>query len=284
MEIKKNYRKDNNLRKSFNNLTKKTFGFDFEDWYKNGFWNDNYIPYSIIENDKVIANVSVNLIDIIDFGQVKHYIQLGTVMTDEKYRNKGLIRILMNEIDKDFSEISDGMFLFANDSVVNLYPKFGFSVAEEYRYSKSVAINSEASVVSVPMDDKSNWQKVINTFENNIFHGNFDMFNNVDLVMFYLTSFMKDSVYYERKSGAYVIADVDGDNLFLHSVLSSSPVTIDEIVKAFGKNIKKVTLGFTPSEFNNWTIEELKEDDTTLFVRNFTLEDKKVMFPTLSHA
>ena len=284
MEIKKNYRKDNNLRKSFNNLTKKTFGFDFEDWYKNGFWNDNYIPYSIIENDKVIANVSVNLIDIIDFGQVKHYIQLGTVMTDEKYRNKGLIRILMNEIDKDFSEISDGMFLFANDSVVNLYPKFGFSVAEEYRYSKSVAINSEASVVSVPMDDKSNWQKVINTFENNIFHGNFDMFNNVDLVMFYLTSFMKDSVYYERKSGAYVIADVDGDNLFLHSVLSSSPVTIDEIVKAFGKNIKKVTLGFTPSEFNNWTIEELKEDDTTLFVRNFTLKDKKVMFPTLSHA
>ena len=53
-------------------------------------------------------------------------------MTDEKYRNRGLIRQIMEEIDKDYSEIVDGIFLFANDEVLDFYPKFGFQKSGEY--------------------------------------------------------------------------------------------------------------------------------------------------------
>lgn len=59
----KDYRSNDELRASFNELVKKTFGLDFEDWYQNGYWTEKYNPYSMVENGKVIANVSVNLTD-----------------------------------------------------------------------------------------------------------------------------------------------------------------------------------------------------------------------------
>ena len=62
-EIISGYRKNDALRTSFNKLAEKTFGLSFEGWYRSGYWNDKYIPYSIVTDGNVIANVSVNLID-----------------------------------------------------------------------------------------------------------------------------------------------------------------------------------------------------------------------------
>ena len=61
MQIIKKYRDKEELRKSFNELAKKTFGLNFEDWYQNGFWGDNYNPYSIVMDGRIVANVSVNM-------------------------------------------------------------------------------------------------------------------------------------------------------------------------------------------------------------------------------
>ena len=60
MEIIKDYRDHMGLRHSFNELAGRTFGLDFENWYQNGFWGDAYNPYSVVENGRVVANVSVN--------------------------------------------------------------------------------------------------------------------------------------------------------------------------------------------------------------------------------
>ena len=59
-EIIKNYRDNEQLRHSFNELAMKTFDIDFEDWYQNGYWTDRYNPRSIVIDGKVVANVSVN--------------------------------------------------------------------------------------------------------------------------------------------------------------------------------------------------------------------------------
>jgi hypothetical protein len=36
----KDYKDNDKMRKSLNELTEKTFGFNFENWYSNGFWGD----------------------------------------------------------------------------------------------------------------------------------------------------------------------------------------------------------------------------------------------------
>lgn len=83
---------------------------------------------------------------------------------------------------------------------------------------------------------------------------------------------------------AYVIAETDEENLFIHNVFADSQIELDEIISSFGDGIKNVTLGFVPKDVSGYEVKELKEDDTTLFVSGFSLENKKLMFPTLSHA
>lgn len=47
-EFKRDYKENEKLRQSFNALAERTFGLNFEDWYQNGYWRENYIPYSMV--------------------------------------------------------------------------------------------------------------------------------------------------------------------------------------------------------------------------------------------
>ena len=122
----KDYRDDKNLRTRLNDLTDKTYGFNFKEWYEAGYWEEVYIPYSLLDGDKLIANASVSIMKMNVLGKKKNYIQIGTVMTDNEYRNKGLSRYLIEKIISEYKEKSDCIYLSANDTVLNFYPKFGF--------------------------------------------------------------------------------------------------------------------------------------------------------------
>ncbi|MGV8984219.1 GNAT family N-acetyltransferase, partial [Clostridium sp.] len=173
-----NYRNNDVLRNSFNELTKKTFSFNFIDWFKNGFWGEKYIPYSFVHSGKVIANVSFNLMDCSMDGVEKHFIQIGTVMTDVEYRGQGLSRYIMEKIIEEYKEKVDGIYLFGNDSVANFYPKFGFTKSTEYQYSKIINIsNNEKQLKHVNLVDKSNRQNFFNAVKNNASNERFSMDN-----------------------------------------------------------------------------------------------------------
>ena len=125
--IVKNIRDDAALRSSFNRLAEKTFDLNFENWYQNGYWKENYIPYAAVREGQVIANVSVNPMTFSENGILHHYIQLGTVMTDSAFRGQGLCRLLMEAVEKDWADRAEAIYLFANDTVLDFYPRFGFS-------------------------------------------------------------------------------------------------------------------------------------------------------------
>ena len=103
-------RTNEEMRRSFCELSIKTFGLDFEDWYQNGYWKENYLPYVCVKDDKVVANVSVNPMEFNMAGRHVKLIQLGTVMTEESERNQGLIRKIMEKIEQDFQDKTDGFF------------------------------------------------------------------------------------------------------------------------------------------------------------------------------
>ena len=96
------------------------------------------MPYSVVVDGAVAANVSVNRTDFVLDGEKKRFIQLGTVMTDERYRGRGMIRRLMAEVERDCAGKADGVYLFANGTVLDFYPKFGFRRAAEVRYARAL--------------------------------------------------------------------------------------------------------------------------------------------------
>jgi hypothetical protein len=92
-----NYKLDDELRNKFNLLAQKVWGFDFEKWYKSGYWEDNCLLYSLLHDDKMVSHITVSVIEFIVLGERKKFVQLGTVMTDENYRKQGLNKIFMEE-------------------------------------------------------------------------------------------------------------------------------------------------------------------------------------------
>lgn len=286
-EIIKNYRDNDLLRHSFNELAAKTFGLDFEDWYQNGFWSDNYIPYSLVKDGRVVANVSVNRTDMAFAGVVKHFLQLGTVMTDEAYRNQGFIREIMKQINDDYLGKADGIYLFANDSVLDFYPKFGFQQSKEYQYSREITNTGACQFEPLLMNSPARWKLLEDAMETNIFHGRFDMIQNNGLILFYVTKYMQENVYYHGPSDTYVIADTDGKNLFLHNVFSGTLTELDQVIELFGKGIRHVTLGFVPMDPEKYEVTEVHEEDCTLFIKGSALkimEQERLRIPSLSHA
>lgn len=59
MRFVKDYMKDDDLRHALNELTEATFGFNFESWVINGYFEGDYIPYSYEENGKMLKLHSV---------------------------------------------------------------------------------------------------------------------------------------------------------------------------------------------------------------------------------
>ena len=152
----KDYRDNERLREGLNNLTEKTYGFNFRRRYESGYWGKEYIPYSLLDDDKLVANVSVSIMKINILGEEKNYIQIGTVMTDEEYRNQGLSRFLMEEVLHEWENKCDCIYLFANDTVLDFYPKFGFERVYEHQYSikKNKEKDSE-KVRKINIDDNN---------------------------------------------------------------------------------------------------------------------------------
>lgn len=285
----KDYKDNDLLRKSYNKLTEKTYQFDFEHWYQSGYWGSIYIPYSLMDGEDIIANVSISIIDCLILGDNKRYIQIGTVMTDTAYRNQGLVRYLMEKVIEEWRYKCDMLYLFANESVLNLYPKFGFTALAEHQCSKSITNDNEfivAERLDMSLDD--NRELVVEQINNSIPIAKLAMLKNVGLVLFYCTSFMKDNVYYLKGQDAIVIAEFDCNTLYLQDIFSPSEVDLDNVIVALtNKEVTKVVFGFTPNDASSYCMNLLEENDTTLFVmkdKRDLFQNNKLMFPVLSHA
>jgi len=283
------FKDDPALRAGFNELAKESFGFDFETWYRNGYWGDNYSPCALVDGERVVANVSVNFIDFIAEGEKRRFIQLGTVMSAQSHRKHGLGRFLMQHILDEYRDTCDLIYLFANDSVLDYYPRFGFSRVTEYRHSKNIEVRTlTPNIIKLNMNDRTQRDLVVKAIESAQPCSPLWMQANASLVMFYCTSIMAHNVYYVKEFDAVVIADLDDEVMFLNGVFAPRKVALDDIIAAIANaTITRVVTGFTPDDTSSFECEPLTKENSSLFILNDRLDlfkDKKIMFPVLSHA
>ena len=286
MEIIHGYRDDKALRSSFNALAEQTFGLNFEGWYQNGFWGDNYDPHSIVIDGRVVSNVSVNRTDLVIGGKRRRILQLGTVMTAPEYRGRGFGRAIMEYIEKEYADM-DGIYLFANDTVVDYYPRFGFRPGVEYACRKAVSQTGESRAEQVVMDNADAWARLAAAMEKSTFREGCPMVDNPGLIFFYVSLFLQEAVYYIDSLDAWVIAEPEDALLTIHNIFADEKVTIDDVAAAFGASVKEIALGFAPACAGGWAVSELREEDTHFFVKGGIFEEfeeKKLRIPALAHA
>lgn len=120
---------DQAFKRRLNDLTERVFGFTFTKWDALGLWDDRYRAYAVEEDGRLLANVSIAQMDLLIGGQRQPAVQLGAVATRPEFRGQGLARVLMEHVlDRHAAAPA---FLFANDSVLDFYPRFGFRRAAE---------------------------------------------------------------------------------------------------------------------------------------------------------
>jgi GNAT superfamily N-acetyltransferase len=263
------YEKNGVLRRSFNELAKETFGIQFEDWFDLGYWSGKYIPYSFADGEKVVANASANLIQFSGEGKDWRAVQVGTVMTHRDYRNHGLARQLMERILEDFKE-ADFIYLFANSTVLDFYPKFGFNPVEETQYF--IKANAGSQQREIRKLDGRNPEDLAFIYEmagRRSYPGRFDAVNTRELLMFYCLNVFHDDIYYLPEDGAIVLARQEDDVLHMYDVISSEPDWDPAGIagRIATGNAGRAALYFTPSR-EICVLDKVKyQDSHVLFVK-----------------
>lgn len=299
MELIKGYMNDSHQRHQLNVLTQKTFGFDFESWVTGGYFEGDYIPYSLIENEEMVSNASVNLMNFMQNGTEKHYIQIGTVMTAEEHRKKGYAKKLIERILSDYQEQCDGIYLFGNLSAVGFYQKLGFQQAMQYQYSlnadqynpKEVSKwGSPSSFQKLCANDPAHKNRYMNAVRHSAVNCALEQTNKFGLQMFYTANL--ENVYYNRALDCYAVYEINDGTLSLQSVISTRPIGLQNVLTSLlsAHPVKKLVLGFAPCSEAAMLFQARPYDggeDYRLFYigeQIQAVEKERLYFPELSHA
>lgn len=289
-----NYKVNTQYKKSFIELAKQVFQIDFSRWDQLGCWNDDYICYSFLDGEKVIANVSINKMDIILHKKAYKALQLGTVMTHPDYRNRGLSAKLINHIISKYEHQYDFIYLFANSSVLDFYPKFGFGRLQERSFHMDLTVgfhikeenpsiirkldvnNSEDFCLMKRLADKRASVSTICGVQ-----------QNTHLLFFYLIEVFHEMTYYFEKEDVIVIYEKIEDELHIYDVISASIVDMEALLSSlFTETMNKVIFHFIPDDLKSKGNYIVAESSDVLFIRHARkIENlEPILFPLTSHA
>lgn len=264
----------------FNNLMKEIF-FDFGFWLDLNLWDENYESYAIEDNGQLVSNVCVYKTNIIFRGIKYSALSVGGVATKPEYRKKGLLKTLIEKVIKKYENTP--MYLCANNSVIDFYPKFGFERVYEKLPVVDLKLDNEFDgdiCRKLQYDDKKVWEYI---YKRNVFSKNLDCLNTQSINMFHLYSGQyNDSIFELAEINTLIIAKKKNDILKIFNVYCKQEVEFNELLKNLPfKGVKRIEFGFMPYWENiNYRMEEYKTDP--IFVKNLKCKLGDFKFPEFS--
>jgi len=282
---------DNNIwRESFFSLAQNTFSLKFQQWYDWGLWDqEQYDVYAVVNQDEVVAAVAISLHSLVIDNQVVPAGLIGTVMTDIRYQGKGLSKKLMLALLAHYESKLDIIYLFANASVLEFYPKFGFEKREMASYNLIVKEvpkrNVEWEKISLYNEDQR--QRIINKINERVAVSRiFGVIHHTSIVLHNLLYKYEGHVYYNKVLDAYVVYIIKEETLELYDVITSEDIALEMIVQSLPLiGVQNIYFGFTVEQQSLDIHKSLFIDDGALFVKNIRAEyPNNVLIPYTSLA
>lgn len=273
---------------SFNRLAQQTFGLSFGHWMRQQPQDNSFVPHVLLKDGQVVANISANRMELSVLGQPRQYLQLGTVMTAPSFRNRGLSRFLMDRVLEEWQNSCDGVYLFANRSVLQFYPKFGFTKATEYRYSAELPqeTGGKPAVRRLWIENGADRALLLQRFRQGNPFSALALRGNENLLWFYASSLFRENLYAVEDLGAAVV-EYDGSQMICHDLYCGADTSLHKILAALARpESRRVRLGFTPREPAGWTAVPEQDEEDTLFLlagKENIFTGRRLCFPTLSH-
>ena len=283
-EITENHRSSDSLRNAYHEFISLVFpGLSFEDWYAKGFWTDKYKPFSIIKSDKIISNVSASIMDTILDRKQYRAVQLGAVGTLPEYRNQGLSRNLIDHVISKYKNSVDFFFLFANETVMKFYPKFGFKGFMENVYiAESNIPTAKYSARKLIIKEEEDYSLLLDLInQRKTITKKFAAENYGFITMWHVLNLYPDNLYYLEEEQAILIVREDKGILY---VLDAIFRTQFDFHSALAKIMKADSIRcicyYFPPDVIKYHYDKIEPDVTGLFILgDITLPQAPFRFP-----
>lgn len=257
------------LRESFFRLGHATFSLDYTDWNRFGYWDDTYVPYTMEVDGEIVANVSISKSTLVVDGVTYKAAQIGGVMTAPKYRGQGLSRRLMEEVLNETVDM-DLVYLFANRTVLDYYPKFGFEKREQITYllnaSKLQFVPQQ--VKKLNLQDAGSRKLLFDYATHRVpVSATLSMLQHESIVMFHALNVYDHCTYVIPSLNVIVMAEQKDETLHVYDVISTHYVALEKVLAALPINVPNIELYFTPNE-NGLSYEKIAiVEDGAMFVK-----------------
>jgi GNAT superfamily N-acetyltransferase len=243
MQITMNNHNNKVYTELFCEFIKDIFCFSFAPWLERKLWDERYESYSVIDNGRMLANICVYKTEMNVCGKPFYTLQFGGVAVRKEKRSMGLSRLLTEYILEKYNNIP--VFLGANSRVTKFYPRFGFRPVQTYHPKIQAAINnSQCNAIKRGPDDIT----VIQAIQCRTMYSNtLDSLNTQPIQMFHLLLDYSDAIYHLPDHDTIVVAEQNGDKLFIADVIAKTPISFDTLQKELPFNgIQCVEFGFCP--------------------------------------
>ncbi|HPE20473.1 MAG TPA: GNAT family N-acetyltransferase [Candidatus Mcinerneyibacteriales bacterium] len=272
MKYEAAYHRDDSKRRAFNTLSRLVFGLDFEPFYESGWWDDSFICHTLFEGNKAVSNVSVTKMRFMIRGREMETLQLGTVMTHPDYRGKGLARELMLRITKAYEGQASFRFLFANDSVTDFYPRYGFYERPRFLFSCPLVLSgNRAGKFRFLNLEKTEDRRILESCLSARIPVSdlFSLVTGESITLFHALYLFRDSLLFDEEENGILIVRQEGQTLHLYDAIYPRKISwTDYFAKLPFSGAGEALFHFTPEtagiQGGVWQIEA--EEDDHFFV------------------
>jgi len=278
------YKDNHELRTLFFQFVQAVFPrADFKRWYEAGYWSDHYIPHSIIEKDEIASNVSVSKMKLLIDKKIVKGIQIGTVGTIPEYRNQGMSRYLMEYVIDKYESSSEIMFLFANESVLDFYPKFDFKPYSEVLFISTDVPLSKHSAKKLNLQNQTDVKLIhhLLSFRQDVTR----IFGALDyefITHWHLINIFSDNLHYLSEEEVLFVISKEKNELHIWDIIYKEPFDMEKALSRIvqKKDTESIIYHFPPDQLRYTYDDIIPDNNSYLFVRgNFDPKTKNLKFP-----
>lgn len=256
-------------------------------WRDRGGWTTDYEVFALLDGDRIVSTIGRSRMQLVDNGHALAGYQLGAVATHPHYRGRGLARRLMDEIVGELDHADQPIILYANESVVDFYPRFGFRrVAQKQPVAEVSIAPAKMPAARFDPDDAAQRSKLRNLFGQAMpIRGPLSAANYYGIALWHLSG-SSISAFWLPEFDALIAATAENERLIVHDVIAVRPFDLSEALpQIVDQRVTKVEFCFDTEDW--WAtarVSRLNDSDEPLFVRGASASIAGlVRLPSLAH-
>jgi hypothetical protein len=241
------------------------------------------VPFALFENGRALSILNATSSTLLLGDHRIRAVQFGTVATDPQFRHRGLSRRLIQEVINQYRATADLFFLYANDSVLDFYPKLGFERVEETQFILPLKPQTGNRLRKLDPKVPADRKLIFNRFDRRIpLSGVCGIDDYRLLAKWYALTFFAENLWYRQDADVLLVASAEDSRILIQDVVTPNPVPgfFDDFA---WPGSAEAALQFIPDQFRGNFVPTRAADGDTLFVHGRLPPGHPVKIPVLAH-